>query len=62
MINTALLKEESNQAIFLNHKGTHKKGKFMWFNKGNIEIILESSITLLSVSPRHFSLLSLSEA
>ena len=57
MINTELLKEESNQTIFLHHNGQWKEFKFMWFYNGNIEVAING--TLLSIHKRNWDKLSL---
>lgn len=57
MINTELLKEESNQIIFLYHKGKWQECKFMWFHNGNIEVLING--TLLSIHKRNWDKLSL---
>ena len=57
MINTELLKEESNQIIFLHHKCKWQECKFMWFHNGNIEVSING--TLLSIHKRNWDKLSL---
>ena len=57
MINTGLLKEESNQIIFLHHNGQWKECRFMWFYNGNIEVTINE--TFLSIHKRNWSKLSL---
>ena len=57
MRNTELLKEESNQIIFLHYKGEWKECKFMWFHNGNIEVLING--TLLSIHKRNWDKLSL---
>jgi len=57
MIDVNLLKEESNQKIFLKHNGQWKECTFMWFYKGNIEVTING--TLLSVHKRNWNKLYL---
>ena len=57
MINTKLLKKESNQTIFLYHNEKWNKCKFMWFHKENIEVTING--TLLSIHKRNWHKLSL---
>ncbi len=57
MIDISLLKEESNQTIFLLHNGQWKKCKFMWLYNGNIELTING--TLLSINSRNWDKLSL---
>lgn len=57
MVNTELLKEESNQTIFLHLNGQWQKCKFMWFYNGNIEVSINR--TLLSIHKRNWDKLSL---
>ena len=56
-MNTELLKVESNQIIFLRHKGKWKKCKFMWFYNGNIEVSINGK--LLSIHKKNWHKLSL---
>jgi hypothetical protein len=57
MIDTALLKEESNQTIFLYHNEEWKKCVFMWIHNGNIEVTIDGN--LLSIPKRNWDKLSL---
>jgi len=57
MINTELLKEETNQIIFLHHNKQWNECKFMWFYNGNIEVTIKGQ--LLSIHKRNWDKLSL---
>jgi len=57
MINTELLKEETNQIIFLHHNNQWNECKFMWFYNGNIEVTIKGQ--LLSIHKRNWDKLSL---
>jgi len=59
MIDKTLLKEESNQPLFLKHNGQWKSCKFMWFHKGNIEVTING--TLLPIKKQSWDKLSLNE-
>ena len=57
-MNLELLKEESNQTIFLRFNGKWNKCKFMWFYNGNIEVMIDGR--LISIHKRNWDSLSLS--
>ena len=57
MINPELLKEESNQVIFIKQKNEWLKCIFMWFYNGNIEVMINGQ--LLSIHKRNWNKLSL---
>lgn len=59
MINTTLLKEESDQVIYLKYGNEWKRGKFMWFHNGNIEIMLDGHMNIFPIHKKNWNLLSL---
>lgn len=58
MIDVTLLKEESNQTIFLWNDKKWNECIFMWFHNGNIEVNIKGQ--LISIPKKNWNKLSFS--